>query len=95
MTKHTPTPYAVEGLKVWSTDCTAKLNFESFVCEAKDSPTAAFIVKAVNCHDDLLMLARDYQESLCEQWCDENDPEIPHCEECVEASAIIAEVEGE
>lgn len=53
-TKHTPGPYINEGCLVWTLDSKARMDMESFVCEARDEENAAFIVKACNSQAELL-----------------------------------------
>lgn len=43
---------------------------------------------------DMLELLEEIQEETCKTWCDEGDKEVPHCEECLKAKAVIAKAKG-
>lgn len=97
--KHTPTPWHLGGTKnmiVFAEDGWAianavvhhnKSGFE------KMEANAAFIVKAVNCHEELICALEDCQETVCAKYCDEVMGD--HCEECRNASAALAKAKGE
>lgn len=43
---------------------------------------------------DMLELLEEIQEETCKTWCDEDDKDVTHCEECLKAKAVIAKAKG-
>lgn len=103
--KHTPTPWHTkDGSMIYATHPNGKEYQiaetyagwnEKGVTHKTSAPQAAFIVKAVNCHDGLVSLVEEYRDMVHEMYCDEGDKEVPCCMECIEAAKALAKAKGE
>ena len=63
---------------------------KNFTKDAEAAITAAVEARETKLREALETM----QQDVCARWCDEADPETPHCEECIEATAALATQEA-